>query len=91
MSRRGSNSQQGESAEQLNVRLAPERYEVLRAAAFVRGAANLRELVLPTLDALIDELAKDEAVRLALRGRQLERARDDGVVQSLPRQTAAEE
>ena len=72
-----------EKAEQLNVKLPARRYEILKAAAFVRGEPNLRELVMPVLDRFIDELEADEAVKLALRARQVEAARADGVLTQL--------
>lgn len=73
----------GQQPDQLNIKLSPERLEVLKAAAFVQGAANLKELVMPVLDGFIDELESDEAVKLAIRGRQVHKARAEGVLTEL--------
>lgn len=91
MPRKPSNSESNDSKGQLNVALPPERYEVLKAAVYVRGEANLKDLVMPLLNAFIDELEQDEAVRLALHARELNRARAEGVLKTMPRAEAAGE
>ncbi|HEX2084281.1 MAG TPA: hypothetical protein VHF89_01250 [Solirubrobacteraceae bacterium] len=45
---------------------------------------SLKELVLPVLDELIDELEKDEAVQIALKARATQQAQDEGVLKRLP-------
>jgi hypothetical protein len=76
-----------EGKEQLNLKLPRDRYAVLVAAAYVRGASNLRSLVLPVVDAFIDELAQDEAVQLAMKAREINDAREAGSSSRLRRST----
>lgn len=77
------NTESREGKEQLNLKLPRERHAVLVAAAYVRGASNLRSLVLPVVDAFIDELAKDEAVQLAMKAREINDTREAGKLTSL--------
>lgn len=69
---------------QVNVKLPTDRYRVLQAAVFVKGAGNLTALVLPVLEQFIDDLMKDEAITLAVRAREIQDAREQGVVTQLP-------
>jgi hypothetical protein len=69
--------------EQLNLKLPPKRYAVLKAAVFTRDLGSIKELVMPLLEELIAELEQDEGVRLALQGRSLEQGKSTGVVTPL--------
>lgn len=73
------------SPPQINVKLDPDRHAVLVAAAYVRDLPSLKELVMPVLDELIDELEQEEAVQMALKARATQQAQEQGVLKRLPK------
>lgn len=78
------------SQKQLNVRLDEATFDVLEAAAFVRGA-SLPDIIRPQIEALAETLAQEHAIQTALRARQEHRAAKTGKLASIrPRQVDAD-
>lgn len=67
---------------QLNVRMDDATFDVLEAAAFVRGA-SLPDLIRPQIEALARSLADEHAIKTALRAREEHRATNSGKLSSL--------
>jgi hypothetical protein len=69
---------------QTNVRLAPDRYAVLEAAAFVYRAGTPHKLVQRLVDKAIDRYEKQPSVQKALEARREQAAEDKGKLRHLP-------
>ncbi|MFI4990327.1 MAG: hypothetical protein ACHQHO_05365 [Solirubrobacterales bacterium] len=67
---------------QLNVRMDDATFDVLEAAAFVRGA-SLPDLIRPQIEALADSLAGEHAIKTALLAREEHRAAKTGKLSPL--------
>jgi len=63
---------------QINIRLAPDREAILRAAAFVHGKATSSALVHELVEEAIDRYAKLPTVKTALKARAEQAATDEG-------------
>jgi hypothetical protein len=59
-------------------------FDVLEAAAFVRGL-SLPEVIRPQIEALVNSLVDDHAIKTALRARQEHRATTEGKLSSIAR------
>jgi hypothetical protein len=73
---------------QFNVRLAPDREVILRAAAFVHGKDTPGELARELIEEAIDRYAKLPAVKKALEARTEQTAANEGKLSHLPRDRA---
>jgi hypothetical protein len=69
---------------QLNVRLTPQRDTILRAAAFVHGAATPGELAREIIEQAIDRYAESPTVKKALEARAEQAAASEGRLSHLP-------
>lgn len=67
---------------QLNVRMDDATFDVLEAAAFVRGA-SLPDVIRPQIEALAESLVDDHAIKTALRAREEHRAAKAGKLSSI--------
>jgi hypothetical protein len=77
---------------QTNIRLSPERYAILEAAAYVHRAGSPTKLVEQLVDEAIDRYAKLPTVQKALEAQREQAAADQGKLSHLPsrkRRTAA--
>jgi hypothetical protein len=69
---------------QTNIRLSPERYAILEAAAFVHRAGAPTKLVEQLVDEAIDRYAKLPTVQKALEAQREQAAADEGKLSHLP-------
>ena len=77
---------------QTNIRLSPERYAILEAAAYVHRAGSPTKLVEQLVDEAIDGYAKLPTVQKALEAQREQGAANEGKLSHLPsskRPTAA--
>jgi uncharacterized protein (DUF1778 family) len=63
---------------QINIRLAPDRYAILEAAAYVQGKGTPRILVEELVNEAIDRFAALETVQKALEAQREQTAADEG-------------
>lgn len=63
---------------QINIRLSPERFEIVDAAAFVKRKGSATQLAREEIQRLIDGWAEEQAVKTVLRARQEEDAAQAG-------------
>ena len=69
---------------QTNIRLSPERHELLEAAAFVHRAGTATKLAEQIVDEALDRYATQPAVQKALEARRQQVAADEGKLSHLP-------
>lgn len=69
---------------QTNIRLGPERYAILEAAAWVHRAGTPTKLVEQLVDEAIDRYAKLPTVQKALEAQREQAAADEGKLSHLP-------
>jgi hypothetical protein len=69
---------------QTNLRLSPERYALLEAAAFVHRAGTPAKLVEEIVDEALDRYAKLPTVQKALEAQREQTAADEGKLSHLP-------
>jgi len=69
---------------QTNIRLSPERYAILEAAAYVHRAGSPTKLVEQLVDEAIDAYAKLPTVQKALAAQREQAAADEGKLSHLP-------
>jgi uncharacterized protein (DUF1778 family) len=75
--------------DQINVRLPPDQYAILAAAAYVRGLKSPSEVARSHLEALARELSEDRAIKMALEARALHEAEAEGRLSHLTRSRSA--
>lgn len=71
---------------QINIRLTPDRYAILEAAAYVHRKAIPRVLVEELVDEAIDRYARLDTVQKALEARREQAAADEGKLTHLTAQ-----
>jgi hypothetical protein len=81
----------GRSDDQVNIRLSPEDYGALAAAAFVRGLKSPAELARTHVEELAQVLAADPAVAMAMDARAMHQAQTEGRLSHLPTSKSVEE
>jgi hypothetical protein len=69
---------------QTNIRLPPDRYAILEAAAFVHRSGTPAKLLEQLVDDAIDRYAKLPAVQKALEAQREQAASDEGKLSHLP-------
>jgi hypothetical protein len=76
---------------QTNIRLSPERYAILEAAAFVHRAGTPTKLVELLVDEAVDRLAKLPTVQKALEAQREQGAADEGSCRIWPRSAVGQQ